>query len=213
MTRSAKPLSTLIRTTNEYKNAMSFIAKGSSADFERHLPKPGLVNAVIADVIDIGLQTEEWAGEVKEKFKVTFIWEIEQDHPELDGPFRIYKTFTNSLHEKASMGKALEDIRGKKFTDKERKEGVDLSNLVGVPCQLLLAVKEGNNGNEYVNIQAYMPPGDSKIAISKHYAPSLKENHWVSAYAQKNASASAPAPAVDQYQAAVAAATDDDLPF
>lgn len=200
---------------------MSFKAQSSGGDFVRHFPKMGVTDAVIADVVDIGIQQVEYQGEVKDQAKITIIWEIDQDHPELDGPFRIYKTVTNSLHEKATLTAILEGIRGKAYTDDERKEGVDLDKLVGVPCQLVLQKATSKAGNEYTKIAAFMPAGEKKLAISEHYAPSLKESYWISAFALKNGAPTSAAEFaeaavrsnLDDFREAVAAAQDDDLPF
>lgn len=195
-----------------------FTAKSSGGDFVRHLPSVGLVDAVVVDVIDIGNVVSAFKnddGSDKVQHKVTVVWEIREPHPELDGPHRLYKTFTMSLHEKASLAIALEGIRGKKFTDAERKEGFDLDKLLGVPCRLLIQHEEANNGNTYAKIGAYMPADKASIlSPSGRYEPNLKDDRWISAYALKNGVKSA-TPGRDAYQEAIAAITDDDggLPF
>lgn len=196
----------------------NFTAKSSGGDFVRHLPSVGLVDAVVVDVIDIGNVVSPFKnddGTDKVQHKITVVWEIREPHPELDGPFRLYKTFTMSLHEKASLAIALEGIRGKKFTDLERKEGFDLDKLLGVPCRVLIQHEEANNGNTYAKIGAYMPADKNSIlGPSGRYEPNLKEDRWISAHAMLNG-VKAATPGRDEYQEAVAAIVGDggDIPF
>jgi len=72
----------------------------------------------------------------------------------------ISKFYTLSLHEKSNLGKDLTSWRGRPFTETE-KQGFDVRNLIGVPCQLNVMHKD--NGKE--DISSIMPLGkNDKIA-------------------------------------------------
>jgi hypothetical protein len=65
-------------------------------------------------------------------------------------PMTISKSYTVSLHEKASLRKDLASWRGKDFTDEEAK-AFDVSVLVGAWCMIGVTTSE-NNGKTYSNI-------------------------------------------------------------
>ncbi len=164
---------------------------------EQHpLPETGLAKGVCVDVIDLGYV--ETAYGIKEKALI--IWEINQDHPELPGPFRVNKRYTLSLHEKANLSKDLEGWRGKAFTNEERK-GFELDDLKGKGCYLSLVHNTSDKtGIVYCNV--------SSITAAKR-------EEWIAPsglYERKEQTAPTPAPA-PQPAPSMALVADDDLPF
>ncbi len=65
----------------------------------------------------------------------------------------IYKRYTLSLHENASLRKDLENWRGKKFTEEEL-QGFDLEKLLGVNALITVVHSQGADGKTYSNIAA-----------------------------------------------------------
>lgn len=131
------------------------VSNSGGGDYEQ-LPEGSYVARCIK-VIDLGTQTTEWNGEKKHRPKVMITWEILDDETKMkDGrPFAITKRYTASLHEKAQLRKDLQAWRGKRFTDEEL-EGFDLKNVLGTYCAMQVTHSEGNNGNNYENIEAIM---------------------------------------------------------
>lgn len=132
---------------------MAHIAKGTN-NTQRALPKPGLQKAICVDVFDAGPTETPWGA----KDKTMIVWELAEQHTEHEGPFRINRKYTTSLHEKSNMSKDLESWRGRGYTDQERKEGVDLERLIGVGCYLNVIHHENEQaGITYANVAAIMP--------------------------------------------------------
>lgn len=77
---------------------MAIIAKAKN---NRVLPSPGLHNGVCVDVHNLGVEKMPWGP----KEKVLLVWEIDEEHPDFDGPFRVNRKYTLSLNEKASLRK------------------------------------------------------------------------------------------------------------
>lgn len=89
-------------------------------------------------MIHVGTVEEEFMGEKKLMNKVRITWELPEEtrvFKEENGPqpMIIDKTYTLSLHEKATLRKDLEAWRGRSFTDEEVK-AFDITKLIGVPC-------------------------------------------------------------------------------
>lgn len=106
-------------------------------------------------IIDLGRQTFEWKGEVKQAPKVRITWELNEMMA--DGrPFSISKEYTNSIGDKANLRKDLEAWRGRPFTEKE-KNGFSLENVLGAPCLLGVVHKPSKDGSKtYANVGSVM---------------------------------------------------------
>lgn len=73
-------------------------------------------------------------------------------------PMTISKSYTVSLHEKATLRKELAAWRGKDFTDEEAR-GFDVSKLIGAYCMVNVTSSE-TNGKTYSNVAGLTPlPG------------------------------------------------------
>lgn len=141
---------------------MSIIAKATS----NSVPvSEGAHIAICVSIIDLGMQTVQWQGTIKEQHKVMLTWEIPDETILVDGEERprvISKEYTLSLNEKAKLREHLEAWRGKKFSDDEL-DGFDLQNVLGKPC--LLQVLHNDRG--YANISAVMSvPKGTTVAPS-----------------------------------------------
>lgn len=125
---------------------MSLLAKGGS-NFEP--AEEGVHDAVCVDVADLGIVD----GQFGEKHKCRLTWELAAKMA--DGrPYITSKTYTVSLHEKATLHKDLKSWRGKAFTADELR-GFDVEKVLGAPCQIVLTHTE-KDGLVYANVTAIM---------------------------------------------------------
>lgn len=124
---------------------MGIIAKKSGGDFKR--VNPGTYVARCYSMIEIGTITEEYAGEKKRQHKVMLTWELPTELEIFDAdkgeePYAVSKTYTLSMHEKATLRRDLESWRGQGFTEKEA-EAFDITALLGKPCMLSIIHRPG----------------------------------------------------------------------
>lgn len=131
---------------------MPLIAKAGPAG-THELPPTGNTQAVCAFVEDMGMEHDE----VNDKWshKVVILWELAERMK--DGrPFMLSRSYTLSLHEKATLRKDLESWRGKRFSEAELA-GFDLEKLIGVNCLLNVVSYQKKNGEEGRKIAAVSP--------------------------------------------------------
>lgn len=147
---------------------MPIIAKGTT--YDRTLPTAGLHLAVCVDVIDLGDEVtpfkDEKTGENKIQHKCRVVWELDEKHPDFEGPHRVGQKYTLSLNKQANLRKDLERWRGRAFTDAEL-EGFDLEKLIGVSAQLNIV---HTDDGEWANVDTVLPaPKGKKLEPSGHY--------------------------------------------
>jgi hypothetical protein len=112
---------------------------GENGSFE--LTPAGTFIAVCYRFIDRGTHTSEFMGDRKIRREVMISWEL-ADELMADGrPFSASKTYTWSMHEKATLRKDLESWRGKAFTDEdfEGPNAFNTKKLLGAPCMLTIS--------------------------------------------------------------------------
>tara|TARA_R110000850_G_scaffold212205_1_gene337945 strand:+ start:66 stop:671 length:606 start_codon:yes stop_codon:yes gene_type:complete len=106
-------------------------------------------------LIDLGTQTYEYKGEVKEQRKVRITWELPNETDIFDGeekPMIIGNKYTWSFSEKGNLRKMLESWRGQKFTKDEVNE-FDEEKILGVPCLInVIHAKNSDGSRTYANI-------------------------------------------------------------
>lgn len=134
----------------------------STGSADTALPPAGTHNAVCVDIVDKGMQATSFGT----KQQLSVVWEIDEPHP-AGGRFRVRKTYTASLHEKASLTRDLEAWRGRRFTDAER-EGFDVETILGAPGLVTVQLNESQNGRTYANVVsvAPLPRGMAPLAAS-----------------------------------------------
>ena len=133
---------------------MAIIAK-ASGDGQNFQPAPaGVHQAVLVDVVDLGMLDVSWQGVTKRQHKINLAWQIAEDRD--DGkPFLVFKRYTLSLHEKAGLRKDLENWLGRKFT-REDEMGFDVESMLGHNC--LLNVTHNRVGDKtYANVASVNP--------------------------------------------------------
>ncbi len=146
------------------ENEMSFISKNSGEDFK--LVPEGTHLARCYLMVDVGYQETNFGT----KLQVVLGFEIPGELMDDGRPMIIYKTFTNSMHEKATLRISIESWRGKKLTETEAR-AFDLRNVLGHPCQLSI-VHRDVGGRTYANIAAItgLPKG---LPVPEQVNPSI----------------------------------------
>jgi hypothetical protein len=114
-------------------------------------------------IVDLGTQKSEYMGQVKYLHKIMLGWEIFGDREDgtplkmRDGrPFAIFKNYTMSWADKATLRKDLQAWRGKPFTQEELRR-FDLKTVLGVHCMLNVIERAGQDGKMYVNVDSISP--------------------------------------------------------
>jgi hypothetical protein len=104
-------------------------------------------------IIDIGTQKGEYKGQVNFNHKVMIGWELfgeDNDGNPLkmdDGkPMGMWKTYTLSWSEKATLRQHLQSWRGKPFTPEELRK-FDLKNVLGAFCMLNVVHELSTDGS------------------------------------------------------------------
>ena len=191
-------------------------------------------------IVDVGTQKSEYMGQVKFQHKIMIGWEIlgtdEQGQPirMKDGrPFAMFKNYTLSWSEKATLRSDLQSWRGKPFTQEELRR-FDLKTVLGAYCMLNVIERQGNDGKMYVNVagvspvpamikQAGLPPAVNKneifnlsepdMDLFESFSDNLKNKIKASPEGQKLfGGASAPAAGAPA-PAGAGGVEDDDIPF
>lgn len=118
---------------------------------------PGPSSAVCIDVVDLGTRETAFGA----RTQVRIVWSLEkrmkaQDRTRLGKPYIVQKTYTRSLHKKATLRVDLEAWRGKAFEEKSLAQGFDLEKLLGKAAFLSIQHNE-RDGTTYANVVAIMP--------------------------------------------------------
>jgi hypothetical protein len=116
----------------------------------------GLHQAVLVDVVDLGVLETPWG----DKHKCTLVFETDEMDPE-GIPLRVSKRYTLSLSEKSNLRQDLERWRGRKFEPKELKKGFDLETLLGLNATIYVAHRLTEE-RLFANIQTILPPAKGK---------------------------------------------------
>ena len=120
--------------------------------------------AVCCDVHDLGMVPTTYMGEdtgLKHKIKVWFQVGETGD----DGKRKIVgQRFTLSMHENANLRKFLENWRGKKYTDAQAAQGVDVEKMLGHPA----LIQTTTNDRGYADITSIMklPDGMAQLEVA-----------------------------------------------
>lgn len=136
-------------------------------------PAPeGTHQAVCVDVIDKGMQPNTFKPGTMQH-KIDLVWQIAELRD--DGKrYQVYKRYTLSLNEKASLRHDLESWRGKPFTTDE-EHGFDVETVIGANC--LVNVQHRSKADKtYANVVSVMPliKGMPKIGPLDYKRPELK---------------------------------------
>lgn len=146
---------------------MSFIVEAGGGGREFKIVPTGAHLACLYRIVDLGTQTSTWEGKTTSKRKVMLGWEIhgEEDDgtpllTEEGKPMAIFKNYTLSWNEAATLRKDLQAWRGKPWSDEEVRR-FDLKNILGQWCMLNVVHREGNDSDKmFANVAGIAPvPG------------------------------------------------------
>jgi len=142
---------------------LSAASTGTKKKFERI--EDGTYVARIAQLIDLGVQEDEYEGERKVGHKIFVTFEFPTETINIDGeekPRWLGKEFNVSIHEKSTLTKLVQsaDPEGK-FTVKGR----NLKGLMGLP--LMITVGSTKTGNAKVSTVARLMKGMSVAELAK----------------------------------------------
>ena len=140
---------------------MSFYVEDKGGSFET--TPVGSHLARCYRIVDLGTQKSEYQGQVKYLHKVMLGWEIHgvnEDGTPIkmkDGrPFAMFKNYTLSWSDKATLRIDLQAWRGRGFTAEEMRR-FDLKTILGAWCMLNVIERAGNDGKMYVNVSNISP--------------------------------------------------------
>lgn len=167
---------------------MSFIVEDTGGSFES--TPVGSHLARCYRIVDLGTQKSEYMGQVKYLHKVMLGWEIHgmnEDGTPIkmkDGrPFAMFKNYTLSWSEKATLRGDLQSWRGRPFTAEEMRR-FDLKTVLGAWCMLNVIERQGNDGKMYVNVAnvspvpAMMKQNGLPAPINKNEMFNLSDPDW-----------------------------------
>jgi len=140
---------------------MSFYVEDKGGSFES--TPVGSHLARCYRIVDVGTQKSEYQGQVKYLHKVMLGWEIHGVNDDgtpikmKDGrPFAMFKNYTLSWSDKATLRIDLQAWRGRPFTAEEMRR-FDLKTVLGAWCMLNVIERAGNDGKMYVNVANISP--------------------------------------------------------
>ena len=112
--------------------------------------------AVCVELIDLGVQHDEYQGKPNARQQVVIRWETSNEVMEDGQPFLVSAFYTNSLGEKANLRHLLEAWRGRSFTAEELLK-FDLQAILGKSC--LISVIHNEKGKAKVTGVMQLPKG------------------------------------------------------
>ena len=139
----------------------------TAGDSKTYTPAPeGSHQAVCVDVIDHGMKPNPFKPG-SQQHKIAVAWQIDERRE--DGKrFVVYKRYTCSLNEKATLRKDLESWRGKAFS-RDEEMGFDVESVIGANC--LINIQHNTSADKtYANVTAVMavPKGMAKLAAESY---------------------------------------------
>jgi hypothetical protein len=117
-------------------------------------PAPeGVHQAVCVDVVDLGV-IPGFGG--KPQHKIVIVWQIDERRDD-ETRYLLFKKYTLSLNEKATLRKDLEAWRGRAFT-RDEELGFDVETVKGVNCMANVQHRQSQDGSRlYANVVSLTP--------------------------------------------------------
>lgn len=142
---------------------MSFIVENTSTGGDFTPVPAGLHLARCYRIVDLGTQQSEYMGETKHQRKIMLGWELHGKDDEGNelvtsrgDPLAIFKNYTLSWNEKATLRNDLQGWRNKPFTEEEMRR-FDIATILGAWCMLNVIERPGKNGKMYSNVGSIAP--------------------------------------------------------
>jgi hypothetical protein len=128
---------------------------GEGGDFKPHPKGPVLARCLA--VVDLGEVVSEWQGLVSLKPKLQFLFYTGALKANGEPFILTSREFVNSMGDKANLRKFLEAWRGAAYTAEQVKKPIDLTRLIGQPCQLTIDHGTSKKGRLYATIASISP--------------------------------------------------------
>lgn len=128
----------------------------AGGDGKTFTPAPeGVHQAVAVDVIDLGQKPNPFKPGATHH-KIDIAWQIAERRDD-NKPYLVYKRYTLSLNEKATLRHDLESWRGRPFT-REEEMGFDVESIIGANCLVNVQHKKSQDGTKtFANVMSVMP--------------------------------------------------------
>jgi hypothetical protein len=122
------------------------------------------VNAVCADVIDLGTVKTPWGN--KPQVKLVF----ETDEEDQYGEQRILtRIFHKHTHQMSALSIAIKSWCNRSLEEEEAISGLDLTTLIGQQARLKLVATVTRNGGSFDKIAEILPPGEVHVQPFKYH--------------------------------------------
>ena len=133
-----------LKPKTQQENEMGRYAsdKGGSTDFKQ--APAGTHVARCYSIIDIGTQHGEYLGAPTAREQIIVRWELPFETEQFEGqekPLIVSRFYTNSLNEKATLRKDLENWRSRAFTEDELAK-FDLASILSKPCTVSVVLND-----------------------------------------------------------------------
>lgn len=183
------------------------ISREDNSNYE--YPPFGDHQAVLCDIIDLGMEESEWQGKKSMKHKIRLVFQLECENGERrkDGSrFTVSKKFTRSLYQSALLD-FLTQWRGRAFTDEEL-DAFRMKSLYGANASLT-----------YGELPSKMPGGKTYkgiVAIAKwntKLGPVITPDKYIREDYKKKDSDAAPASTTNNHAKSTTKHDDEDIPF
>lgn len=133
-------------------------------------PASGLYNAILADIVDLGIVSTVFNGQTKSYPAVRFVWFVNangKDGKQLQVSARYN---VSNLHEKSNIYKAL-----KMILNAPPAPNLDIDTLIGSVRQILVNTETKPDGKEYANIMGILPaPAGTVVPIPQDFVMDRK---------------------------------------
>jgi hypothetical protein len=129
-------------------------------------PHPdGIHPAVCVDIIDLGMEKENYDGRETMKPKLRIVWETEEK-ADNGRNMTLSRKVTKSLHEKSTFAELISKWRGRSL---QAGEEIAYTKLIGASCTLVIIHKSDAKGI-YALVDTVSKP-TKKLQPSGHYDP------------------------------------------
>jgi len=126
---------------------MSLIVKAP----QRRLVDEGVYPAKVFGIEE--QEDEKFGGE-----RIVFTFELEHEENDDGSPMHLIAYCSKTLSPKSKLRKFTEVIMGTRFSKDQAENGVDLEDLVELPCQVGIVHTESKDGSTYAKVETLYPP-------------------------------------------------------
>ena len=192
-----------------------FVSESKGGDFER--PPVGMQPAVASKIYDLGYQPGYKGGKPKRKYVVLFELSPRYTKGDLVGQHmavtREYSASFGTAEKPTDLRRDLVSWRTRQFT-KEELAKFDLDAILNHPCTLSLVADKTEDGKDWINISAILPPMKGVEKVTVEYPAD-----YIPAWVQKKVNAQLPDPEAESTfdvgsdAPPSAGSSDDDIPF